>query len=62
MNPLKTMKSLKKFMKYNKGKSESELANMLYPRAEYGTRFMSIIDMIRTYKEYYNENGTQTKT
>ncbi len=52
MNPLKNMKSLKKFMVANINKSESELANMLWQYAADGINFMSVVDMIRTYKEY----------
>ncbi len=52
MNPLKTMKSLKRFMKANKDVSDREVANKLCPHAAPGIRYMDIYDLVQTYREY----------
>ncbi len=52
MNPLKTMKNLKKFMGANKGVSDREVANKLCPHARSGLRYMDIYDLVQTYRKY----------
>lgn len=50
MNPLKTMKNLKKFMQTQEGVSDRKVANALYPHAGPGIRYMDVYGMVQTYR------------
>ncbi len=52
MNPLKTVKSFEAYMRAHKGQSEQTIANDLWPHVQSGIRFMSLVDLIRTYREF----------
>ena len=52
MNPLKKVKSFEAYMCAHKGQSEQTIVDGLWPHVRPGIRFMSLVDLIRLYREF----------